>query len=253
MILTRIGQALYKYAPVMLLAVLWEAAVRMGLVSATLLPPFSEVLSSLARLFSHGAIFDHGWISLVRLATGLTAAIVVGVLLGLFMGTWRLAHLVFQPFLNLLYPMPKSALIPLMMILFGLGDTSKVLLIFMGCLLPVVVNTYNGTRGVDPRLIWSARNLGAGGFKVLWSVRMRAALPDILNGIRIAIAFSFILLVNAELIFGQEGIGYLVGSFGSFGEYSSMFATIIIIVAAGFVCDRLFERVCNKLLRWRAP
>lgn len=248
---SRIGQALYKYAPLMLLGILWEAAVRTGLASPALLPPLSDVVASLVRLFSHGAIFAHGWGSFVRLSTGLGAAIVVGVFIGLLMGTWRLAHLVFQPFFNLLYPMPKSALIPLMMILFGLGDTSKILLIFMGCLLPVVVNTYNGAKGVDPKLLWSARNLGAGDFKILSSIRMQAALPDILNGIRIALAFSFILLVNAELIFGEEGLGYLVGSFGSMGEYSSMFATIIIIVAAGFICDRLFQRFYDHFLRWR--
>lgn len=248
----RIAQTLYKYAPLVILAVAWEAAVRAGLVSPTMLPPLSDVFKSLVRLFSHGAIFGHAWSSLVRLVAGLSAAIVVGVLVGLLMGTWRAAHLIFQPFLNLLYPMPKSALIPLMMILFGLGDTSKILLVFLGCLLPLVVNAYNGARGVDTKLIWSARNLGAGNLRVLTSIRTRAALPDIMNGIRTALAFSFVILVNAELIFGQDGLGYLVGSFGSLGEYSSMFATIIIIVAAGFACDRLFQRFSDHLLRWRA-
>lgn len=249
--MTRLRDFGVRYSSILMLALLWELSVRGGLVSPTILPPLSDVLSSLARILGNGTVAHHGWLSLSRLVTGLFSAIVIGVVLGLLMGRWRPMHLAMQPFLNLLYPMPKSALVPLMMIIFGLGDASKIVLIFAGCLLPVVMNTYNGARGVDPKLIWSAQSLGASRMRIILGVLLPAALPDMLNGIRTAIAFSFILLVNAELIFGQDGLGYLVGSLGSIGEYPTMFAALLVLIAIGFLCDRGFGRLVGHFLRWR--
>ncbi len=128
-------------------------------------------------------------------------------------------------------------------VLYGM-ESLGILLIFIGCLLPVVTNTFNGTCGVDEKLMCSAENLSASR-PGLFLIRFNAALPDILTGARTGAAFAFILLINAELIFGQDGLGYLIASTGGLGAYPTMFAAVILEVMLGFAADRLFG--CDRL------
>src|SRR5262249_60240155 len=123
-------------------------------------------------------------------------------------------------------PTPKSAVIPLTVIWVGFGDGSKILLIFLGCMLPVTIGTFNGARGSDRVLVWSARSMGASRLRMLWDVVLPSAMPELLNGIRTALALSFILLVSSELIVAQRGFGYLIGYLGTTGAYDSMFAVV---------------------------
>ncbi len=111
-----------------------------------------------------------------------------------------------SPLVELFYPMPKSALIPVTVLWLGFGDGSKILLIFLGCMLPVTLGAFNGARGSDRVLIWSARSMGASRLRVLWDVVLPSAMPELLNGIRTALALAFILLVSSELIVAQTGL-----------------------------------------------
>jgi NitT/TauT family transport system permease protein len=133
----------------------------------------------------------------------------------------------------------------------GLGDPSKITLIFIGCLLPVVLSAFNAARGVDHILLWSARSLGASEKRILWEVVLPAALPEILSGIRIALALAFILLVSGELIIANNGIGYLIDLLGEGGDYSGMFAGVATISVVGFLADRGYVMLTNRLLSWR--
>lgn len=238
-------------APLLLLALLWETVVVVGVVSDQYLPRLSTVLSEIVRLSGNVVVFQHVLISLERVGAGLGLAVAVGVTAGLAMSMWRPAYVVLNPLLSITYPLPKSALVPLMMLLFGIGNASKIVLIFIGCLLPITIHTLNGARGVDQKLIWSARSLGSGAISVLTQIRFKAALPDILAGIRMGIAFAFILLINAELIFGQDGLGYLIKSTGGVGAYDTMFAVILFVVALGFAADQLFAALIRRTLSWR--
>src|SRR5437868_13148143 len=123
-----------------------------------------------------------------------------------------------------LYPMPKSAQIPVAVLWLGFGDGSKILLIFLGCMLPVTIGAFNGARGSDRVLVWSARSMGASRLRVLRDVVLPSALPELLNGIRTALALAFILLVSSELIVGQRGLGAQIGFHGSNVNYEAMFA-----------------------------
>jgi ABC-type nitrate/sulfonate/bicarbonate transport system permease component len=149
------------------------------------------------------------------------------------------------------YPMPKSALIPVTVIWLGFGDGSKILLIFLGCMLPVTIGAYNGARGADRQLVWSARSMGAGRFRVLWDVVVPSAMPEMLNGIRTALALSFILLVTSELIVARKGFGYLIGYLGNNGSYDAMFAVVLTVAFLGFAADRLYQLLMQRILRWR--
>jgi NitT/TauT family transport system permease protein len=156
-----------------------------------------------------------------------------------------------SPLVKALYPMPKSALIPVMILWLGLGAGSKIASIGLSCLLPVILSAYNGARGVDHTLIWSARACGASEREVLWEVIFPGALPEILAGIRNAVAISFIVLVASELLVGQRGLGYLISFLGEGGVYDAMFAVVITVSALGFFADRAYLFFMRRTLVWR--
>jgi NitT/TauT family transport system permease protein len=249
---TRLFSVIWRVVPLLLLALAWEASVRFGLISALALPPLSDVLGALWDLAKDGEIARHALASFWRAGTGLLLAVATGMTAGVLMATTRPLYLLLNPLLQIFYPLPKAALIPLVIILFGLGDRSKIFLIFLGCLLPITVSTYNGLRGVDRALIWSARGLGASPLQALWEIRLPAALPDILNGIRTALSFAFLLLVTSEFLIARDGLGFLISSLGESGAYAPMFAVIIIVAAAGFTADRLFKLGMDRMLAWRS-
>jgi ABC-type nitrate/sulfonate/bicarbonate transport system permease component len=159
--------------------------------------------------------------------------------------------LLVSPLVEMFYPMPKSALIPVTVLWLGFGDGSKILLIFLGCMLPVTLGAFNGARGSDHMLVWSARSMGAGRLRVLRDVVLPSAMPELLNGIRTALALSFILLVSSELIVAQKGLGYLIGYLGASGAYEGMFAVVLTVAALGFVADRAYQMLMRRVLQWR--
>jgi len=240
-----------RYLPLLLLAVLWEAAPRLNLVDSGSLPPPTRVAAAWWALLSSGDLVSNGWSSLQILVAGLVLGVVVGTALGVLMAWYRPIDDVVNPLVRALYPMPKSALIPVMMLWLGLGAASKIASIFLGCLLPVVLSAYNGARGVDRVLVWSALAAGASRRAVLWEVVLPAALPEILAGTRNALALSFILMVSAEFVIGQHGLGYLISFLGEGGAYDAMFAGVVTVAAVGFFADRVYLAVMRRALAWR--
>ena len=184
-------------------------------------------------------------------APGLALAVIVGAALGIAMATWRPLDLMAGPLVELFYPMPKSALIPVTVLWLGFGDGSKILLIFLGCMLPVTLGAYNGARGADRLLLWSARSMGASRLRTLWDVVLPSALPELANGVRTALALSFILLVSSELIAARQGLGFLIGSLGADGSYDAMFAVVLTVASLGFIADRVYMAAVDRALRWR--
>jgi ABC-type nitrate/sulfonate/bicarbonate transport system permease component len=242
---------LLRYLPIVLLAVLWEAAARLELVSTSALPPLSDVLVNWIELVRGGELVRNGAASLYRAATGLLLAIVVGGSLGIFMAWWKPVNLLLAPLVEIFYPLPKSALIPVTVIWLGFGDGSKILLIFLGCMIPVTIGAFNGARSSEQTLVWSARSMGANRLRMLWDVVLPSAMPELLNGIRTALALSFILLVSSELIVAREGFGHLIGFLGANGAYDAMYAVVLTVAFIGFAADRGYQMLMNRMLLWR--
>ena len=241
-----------RYAPLLLLVLAWELAPRLGIANSSAFPPFSIVMHAWwYKLFLPGDLAVHGAASLFDLSAGLALSIAVGIALGLLMAWYRPIDAAVSPLIRALYPLPRSALIPVMILWFGLGSGSKIASVFLGCLLPVVLSTYNGARGVDLALIWSALAVGARRRAVLWQVVLPAAMPEILAGVRNALALSFILLVAAEFLVGRRGLGYLISFLGEGGVYDAMFAGVLTVAAVGFFADRLYLLFMTWMLRWR--
>jgi len=246
-----VKNALIRYAPIAIMALAWELVARLGLVSSTALPPLSKVVLAWVDLLQSGDLLAASAASLYRGSAGLALAISIGAVLGIAMAWWRPANALLSPLVEMFYPMPKSALIPVTVIWLGFGDGSKILLIFLGCMLPVTIGAFNGARSSDQVLVWSARSMGASRLRMLWDVVVPSALPELLNGIRTALALSFILLVSSELIVARQGFGYLIGSLGANGSYEAMFAVVLTVALLGFIADRAYQALMQRLLRWR--
>ena len=242
---------LLRYTPLALVALLWEAISRSGLVSQKLLPSFTQTIAALAALLADGSLLQNGLQSIWRALAGCLAAVIVGATLGAAMALVPAIRTALNPLVQIFYPLPKSALIPLVLVWFGLGNLSKTFLVFLGCLLPMILSTYNGLRGVDPVLAWSARNLGASRWQVVHEILLPAAMPQILTGIRTTIAFMFLLMVSSELVIATNGLGFMIGMLGDNGAYPAMFAVILTVTALGFAADRAFLAFTRHLLRWR--
>ena len=241
----------FRYLPLVLLALFWECASRFGLVSSSALPPLSEVVVSWVDMLRSGELLSNTAASLYRGSMGLLLAIVVGAALGIFMAWWKPVNVLLSPLVEIFYPLPKSALIPVTVIWLGFGDGSKILLIFLGCMIPVTIGAFNGARSSEQTLVWSARSMGANRLRMLWDVVLPSALPELLNGIRTALALSFILLVSSELIVARQGLGYLIGYLGANGSYDAMFAVVLTVAFLGFAADRGYQMIMNRMLRWR--
>src|SRR5215813_4999600 len=210
------------YLSLLLLAIAWEAVARLNLVDSSALPPLSKVAVAWIDLVRGRELIDNGAASLYRVSVGLLLAIFGGGGLGLLMARWRLLDVFVNPLVELFYPLPKSALIPVTVLWLGFGDGSKILLIFLGCMIPVTIGAYNGARGSDHALVWSARSMGANRLRMMWDV-----------------------------IVSQQGFGYLIGYLGSTGAYEGMYAVVLTVAFLGFAADRFYQLFIQWLLRWR--
>jgi len=248
---SRIPAVVPRYMPLLLLAAGWEALTRTGLVPTAALPPLDTVAIAWYDLASSGDLWTNGVASMTRGAAGLGLAIACGSLIGILMAWYKPIRATVNPIVQFFYPMPKSALIPVMVLWLGFGDASKIVLIFVGCLLPITLSAFNGARGTEEVLIWSARSLGASRARVLWEIVMPSALPELLSGIRTALALSFVLLVSSELIVARQGFGYMIGWLGDGGAYDAMFAVVLTVALLGFAADRLYLMLVRRILVWR--
>jgi NitT/TauT family transport system permease protein len=242
---------LWRYTPLFLLAALWEAATRLGVVSPSALPPLDKVAEAWWGLLRGGDLWTNGLASIWRLLAGLALAVLVGGVTGVLMAWYKPVQRIVNPVVQFFYPMPKSALIPVMVLWLGFGDASKITTIFLGCMLPVTLSAFNGARGAEEVLIWSARSMGASRTRVLWEVVIPCAMPELLSGVRTALALSFVLLVASELIAARQGLGYMIGWLGDGGVYDAMFAVVLTVAALGFAADRLYLMLMRRVLAWR--
>jgi len=176
--------------------------------------------------------------------------LVGGVALGVGMAQSDRLEDFFDILLALTYPIPKTALVPLAILWLNVGTKTAVLIVFLACLLPIILNANNAAEDVDQNLLWSAKMMGTDGRRLLWKVVFPATIPEIMTGVRQAMPIAFIALVSAELIASNQGIGYLILTSGQLGNYPTMFANIVIISAVAFAAVRGFEELRERVIVW---
>lgn len=233
-----------------LLAVLWEAAGRWGWVHKVLLPPLSAILRTFFEAIASGEILEHLGVSLWRAGLGYALAALFAVALGVAMGYWRRLYDACEITIEYLRALPPPAIIPLAMVFLGIGDALKVFIIFFSCTFPILVNTIDGVRGVDPVLIRTARTFGLSARQTAWKVILPAAAPFIMTGLRIATAIALILTVISEMIGATSGIGYFILENQRTLHVTRMYAGILVLALTGYAINRVFLLIDERIMAW---
>jgi NitT/TauT family transport system permease protein len=233
------------------LAAIWEVFPRLGVVDATFLPPLSEVLAAWWQLAASGALLEHVQASLVRSMSGFGLAVAASIPLGLVIGWYQPVATLLNPLLEVFRNTAALALLPVFVLILGLGETSKITIICYACSWPILLNTISGVRTVDPLLVKSARSLGLGPARLFQKVVLPAAVPTIFTGVRLAGAFSILILIAAEMVGAKAGLGYLI----NYAQYNfavpDMYAGIITISAIGLVINQVLLAIERRFSTWR--
>ena len=191
--------------------------------------------------------------SLRRMAIGFGIAVLVSIPLGLLMGRSRAVAAFFNPLLMVIYPVPKAALMPIIMLWLGVGDITKTLVIFLGVSLPVIYHSFEGAKAVEEKMLWSGAAMGLSPVQRLLRIVLPAALPEILTGCRTGLVLALITMITSEMIARQSGAGNILFNALDMGQYDTVFAMIIIVGTMGICLDAIFEQVRARLVRWSEP
>lgn len=247
---TRAGSLLLGGVGVLLALAAWELAPAVGLVPGDDIPPASEVLSSLADLLGTAAFWDATGATLAGAGIGLGIAAVVGVALGILMGSSRVAWHALRPTMEFLRPVPGVALIPVAILVFGPSLEGDVLLVSFGCLWPMLVQTLYGVRAVDEVALATARSYGLSRAERIRYVQLPSALPYIATGLRISSAIALIIAVTAELVAGNTGLGDSIALAQSAGQTEEMYALIVTTGVLGVLVHVVFSALERRFLHW---
>ncbi|MEU3721463.1 ABC transporter permease [Streptomyces sp. NPDC031705] len=244
---------LLRSAAVLVLLALWETAPRLGLVDATFLPPVSEVARAWWELLGDGQLGEHTRASLTRSFGGFAIAVAVAVPLGLLIGWYRPVAAFLGPLLELFRNTAALALLPVFVLLLGIGETSKVSIVVYACVWPVLLNTISAVGNADPTLIRLARSMDLSTPRLFQKVILPASVPAVFTGIRLAGAVSILVLVAAEMVGAKAGLGYLINASQFNFAIPQMYAGIVTISAIGVAFNQLLVTVERRLSLWRVP
>jgi ABC-type nitrate/sulfonate/bicarbonate transport system permease component len=247
----RIGWSrLSGYALIVLLLALWQTASATRAISPFYFPSVGRVAQSLASATLDGTIPTAVAVSLLRGFAGYAIAIALGVTLGVLAGYHRAVHHLIEPLVELLRPIPSPAIIPLAILLLGIGSSMKVAIVAWACVFPLLLNTLDAVRGISPPLLETARNLGLGYARTMLTIVVPAASPGIFTGLRISLGVMLILTVVAEMVAGNNGIGFLILDAERSFRVAEMYAVIAALAVVGYLLNRLFLAVDRRVLGW---
>ena len=234
------------------LILLIEWGTRAGWISSLTLPRPSDVVATLVQLWKSGLFFQHVAPSLTRLAVGSAMGVLAGVAVGVMIGLFSLARAGLVPLVAALFPIPKIALLPLFVIWFGIDEGSKYALIALGTFTPTVVATFGAVDNVDRTLVRMGQSFGLKWWSIVRKIVLPGALPGILSGLRISLSIGIILLVAAEMLGAQYGIGAYILEAGSLYDLERLFAGVVILSSLGVVVSWLIAQLEKRLLIWRS-
>jgi ABC-type nitrate/sulfonate/bicarbonate transport system permease component len=241
---------LYLISPIGLLAI-WQSLLALGLGDRRFIPAPSDIAQRFVGLIASGELEWHVAITLYRVLAGFIFGAVPAVGIGLLMAMFKPVRVVFDPLIAALFPIPKIALMPLLLLAFGLGDASKIALVAIAVFFPVVVNTYVGAANIE-KIYWDvAENYGASRTVMFSRIVFFGALPTIFAGLRIALAVSFIVLVASEFVATKSGIGYLIWNSWELLQVDVMFVGIVTIGLLGLITSALFAEIERKAIPWK--
>jgi NitT/TauT family transport system permease protein len=231
---------------------LWELAPRLGWADPVFLPPFSQVAATFVDLLRDGTLPAQAGVSLARAGAGFAIALVVAVPLGLVIGSSPRVSAYLSPFFEVFRNTAALALLPVFILILGIGETSKVAIVTYACFFPLLLSSITGVRTVDPLLVRSARTLGIGRVAVFAKVVLPSAVPQVFTGIRMAATSSVLVLIAAEMVGAKAGLGYFITSTQFNFQIPQMYAGILAISVVGVAVNAALVAAERRLSRWRA-
>nr|WP_241024668.1 ABC transporter permease subunit [Burkholderia sp. Ac-20365] len=246
---------LYKWlswAVPALVVVLWEAAARLGLITSQVLPAPSSVLGTAIDLARNGELFVHLGVSLLRAAAGFVIGGTIGLALGILVGFSPFAQALFDRSIQMVRAVPFLAMLPLVIVWFGVGEVAKIFLVALAVLFPIYINTMLGIRQIDPKLMELAKVIGLDWTAIVRRIILPGAMPSILTGVRYALAHAWLALVIAETLATTKGIGFLAMDAREFLQTNVILLTMIIYAIIGVIADALVRSLEARFLSWHA-
>ena len=243
----------YRLIPALLIAIgllLWEWSVHSGRTSALFFPAPTTIVATLARLLALDDLLSDVAVTLYRMVVGLLIGGSAGIALGLLMGWSARVRMVAEPFVAGLHPIPKTALLPLLLILMGIGDQPRFALVALATFFPMLINTMSSVRSIDPVYLEAASNYGARGFRLFRRIIVPASLPGILSGGRIAVNTAMTIAITAELLMSRNGLGARIWMAWETLRTENLYATLIVIAAIGLLINWLTVRLERRLMPW---
>lgn len=247
----RRNQQWLTIASPILILLLWELLSRTHMIDPRFFPPPSSIVRTFWALLASGELLTHVGISLTRIFLGFLAGTIPGIILGLLIGMYRPIKAFLSPLIMALMPIPTLALMPLIMIVFGLGEASKVVTIAGSVFFPVVINTAAGVANIDRAYLDVARNYGAGPRDFFFRIALPGALPVMMEGIQMGQAIALLTIVAAEMIGANQGIGYLIWSSYKVFNFNPMYVGLILISFFGYLFSILLRWLQQKLVPWQ--
>lgn len=229
----------------------WELCTRLEIINPFYFPPFSKILVKGYELFANGSIWQHMWFSLTNFTIGFAVSVLLGVVLGVPMGWYKNISKTFDPLLSGIYATPLIALLPLIIMLFGLGAVSKIIMTILAAVFPIMINTMVGIANTDHRLIVMARAFGARDSQIFLKVSLPGSLPYLVAGMRVALGRALVYIVVAEQYGAATGLGYLSSVAAQRFQMAAMFVPILIIAGLGAGLNELLKSVERRLEKWK--
>ncbi len=252
----KLSEAVFYYyrksIAVVVFLVLWEIGPRLGLVDRTFIPALSDIFSNMWQLLSAGKLLIHVGVSLRRAALGFSVAILIALPLGFLLGGWfKRFQEYLNPLLTLLAKINPFSMFPIFILLFGIGELTKVIIILWVCIWPVLFGTINGVKSIDPLLVKAALAMGTSKLALFWKVVLPGAAPNIFAGLKQGAGTSFFMLIAAEMIGATAGLGWMVLNSQVNFQIPRLFVAVVIIAVMGLLINYLIESLERKVLNWK--
>ena len=238
-------------SPLALIGV-WELCARVGFIDVRFFPPPSKIFGVMWTMIQNGLLEKHVWASLQRLFWGILGGGIPALALGVAMGMFRTLRMIVEPIIAATYPIPKSAILPLILLIFGLGESSKVVMVATGVFFPILINSMAGVLEINKIYFDVGRNFGASGFQVFRTVAFPGSLPLIMTGVKLGVGLGLVLIAIAEMVGAKSGLGYMIWNAWEILSVETMYVGLITIAVLGLLFTLILNEIERLIVPWKA-
>jgi ABC-type nitrate/sulfonate/bicarbonate transport system permease component len=238
-------------SPLVLIGI-WELAARLGMIDVRFFPAPSKIFQVMFGMIENGVLWKNTWASMQRLFWGILFGGIPALILGIAMGMYRTLRVIIEPVIAATYPIPKSAILPLILLIFGLGEASKIVMVATGVFFPILINAMAGVLEINKIHFDVSRNFGAGRWQVFRTVALPGALPLIMTGVKLGVGLGLILIAIAEMVGAKSGLGYMIWNAWEILSVETMYVGLITIAVLGLVFSLILNEIERLVVPWKS-